>query len=235
MASNPIQPMSRVVTSAIFITAWFGIASTLAQETGGLSVRAMLLVPGGAVTNLHPLVGDKAGDAVQVGARGLSQPFSPAARGFALAVPSAQEASGYRAVATVALPAKGRDFIVLLEPAGQTYQVHVVNRREARFGADCVLFFNTAGTVLGATLGSQKVLIKPRQMVFAKAPERGEKPYYQVTFYHPDGGKSRIFGNSRWPHRDHGRTYVFLYRSQPANRLTFEAVDEGLEPETKTE
>jgi hypothetical protein len=96
MASNPIQPMSRVVTSAIFITAWFGIASGLAQETGGLSVRAMLLVPGGAVTNLHPLVGDKAGDAVQVGARGLSQPFSPAARGFALAVPSSQEASGYR-------------------------------------------------------------------------------------------------------------------------------------------
>ena len=80
---------------------------------------------------------------------------------------------------------------------------------------------------MGATLGASKVLIKPRVAVFAKAPPRGEKPYYQVTFYQPDDGQARPFANTRWPHRDKGRCYIFFYRSQ-AGRLTYQAVDEEL-------
>lgn len=202
-----------------------------AAEPAALKVRALLLVPGGPVVTLHPLSGDKAGEAVQIGARGLSQSFSPASRGFSFALPDPSAASGFRSVAPVALPAEGKDFITLLEPAGKVYKVHVVNGKESRFGADSVLLFNAADITLGATLGPEKVVIPPRQAVFAKAPPRGEKPYYQVTFYQPDGGKARVFSNTRWPHRDRSRTYVFLYRSQPSGRLTFEAVDEVLEPE----
>ena len=205
-----------------------------AMAAGAPDVRALLLVPGGPVVKLHPLSGLVAGAAVQIGARGLSDSFKPSTREFSLAVPDTQQESGFRAVAKVSLPAEGGEFIILLEPAAKTYKVHVVNGREARFGSDCVLFFNATEITLGATLGSEKVLIKPRVAVFAKAPPRGDKSYYQVTFYQPDDGKARRFTNTRWPHRDGSRCYVFFYRSQ-SGRLTYQAVDEGLAPVAATE
>jgi hypothetical protein len=92
-----------------------------------------------------------------------------------------------------------------------------------------VLFFNATETILGAALGANKVLIKPRVAVFAKAPPRGERPFYQVTFYQPDNSKARPFANTRWPHRDASRCYVFFYRSE-TGRLAYQAVDESLTP-----
>jgi hypothetical protein len=178
-----------------------GTASA-ATEPGGLSVRALMLAPSGPVTNLHPISGTQVGDAVLVGAGGLSDSFKPATREFSLGVPDNRQESGFRAVAKVALPEQGKDFVILLEPVGATCKIHVVSGKEPRFGADSVLFFNASDTALGATLGSIKLLIKPRLAVFAKAPSRGQKPYYQVTFYLPDEGRARPFANTRWPLRD---------------------------------
>lgn len=206
-----------------------------AAEPGSTGVRALLLVPGGPVVKLHPLSGAVAGEGVQVGARGLSDSFRIATREFSLAVPDAKQESGYRGVAKVTLPAEGKDFIILLEPAGATYKVHVVNSRESRFGADCVLFFNATEITLGGTLGTNKVLFKPREAVFGKPPPRGEKPYYQITFYQPDEDKARPFANTRWPHRDGSRCYVFFYRNPSTGRLTYQAVDEELAPVAATE
>jgi hypothetical protein len=221
--------MFRLVFKFLLVTACFAGSLTTATESNTTGVRALRLVPGGPVVKLHLLSGSVAGDAVQIGARGLSDPFKPGTREFSLAIPDAKQESGFRAVANVVLPAEGKDFIILLEPAGATYKVHLVNGRESRFGADSVLFFNASEVTLGATLGETKVLIKPRVAVFAKAPPRGEKPYYQVTFYQPDDGKARPFANTRWPHRDKSRCYIFFYRSQ-TGRLTYQAVDEELTP-----
>ena len=73
------------------------------------------------------------------------------------------------------------------------------------------------------------MLIKPRVAVFVKPPPRGDKPFYQVTFYQSDNSKARPFANTRWPHRDASRCYVFFYRSE-TGRLTYQAVDESLTP-----
>ena len=226
--------MFRLLFNLPLVTACFIGGLSAASEPGMTGVRALLLVPGGPVVKLHPLSGSVAGDAVQIGARGLSDPFKPGTREFSLAVPDAKQEAGFRAVANVVLPAEGKDFIILLEPAGATYKVHLVNGAESRFGADSVLFFNASEVTLGATLGETKVLIKPRVAVFAKAPPRGEKPYYQVTFYEPDKGKARPFADTRWPHRDKGRCYIFFYRSQ-GGRLTYQAVDEELMPMASAE
>ena len=206
-----------------------------ATEPGPAGVRALLLVPGGPVVTLYPMSGAVVDAAVQIGARGLSEPFKPSSREFALATPDTKQESGYRAVAKITLPAEGKDFIILLEPARATYKVHVVHSKEARFGVDAVLFFNAAEITLGATLGATKVLINPRVAVFAKAPPRGEKPFYQVTFYQPDDGKARVFTNTRWPHRNASRCYVFFYRNSSTGRLTYQAVDEELTPVATTE
>jgi hypothetical protein len=221
--------MSHRLTVALTVIACFSTCLALGAESAGPGVRALLLVPGGPVVELHPVSGEKVGKAVQIGARGLSESFRPAAREFSLAIPDARQESGYRPVGKVALPEQGRDFIILLEPADQVFKVHVVNSRESRFGADCLLFFNASDTVLGASLGGSKVLIKPRVAVFAKPPPRGDKPFYQVTFYQPDNSRARPFTNTRWPHRDSSRCYVFFYRSE-TGRLAYQAVDESLTP-----
>jgi hypothetical protein len=221
--------MTLRLTLAFAIAAGFFGGLSAGAETSGPDVRALLLVPGGPVVKLHPASGEKVGEAVEIGARGLSESFKPAAREFSLAAPDARKESGYRMVGKVTLPEQGKDFIILLEPGKEMFKVHVVNGEERRFVADCVLFFNASDTVLGAALGESKVLVKPRVAVFAKAPPRGEKPFYQVTFYQPDNSKARPFANTRWPHRDTSRCYVFFYRSENG-RLTYQAVDESLKP-----
>lgn len=215
--------------TAVLTAACFSVGLALGAESSGPGVRALLLVPGGPLVKLHPMSGETVGDAVQVGARGLSESFKPPSREFSLAIPDAKQESGYRSVGKVTLPEQGKDFILLLEPAKEVYKVHVVDSRESRFGADSILFFNASDIILGAALGSNKVLIKPRVAVFAKPPPRGEKPFYQVTFYQPDNSKARPFANTRWPHREASRCYVFFYRSE-TGRLTYQAVDESLTP-----
>ncbi|MCU0749243.1 MAG: hypothetical protein MUF13_06825 [Akkermansiaceae bacterium] len=217
------------LTIALTVAACFSTCTAWGEESGGPAVRALLLAPGGPVVNLHPVSGEKVSDAVQIGARGLSESFRPVAREFSLATPDTKQESGYRAVGKISLPEQGKDFIILLEPAKEMFKVHVVNARESRFGADCVLFFNASDSILGASLGASKVLIKPRVPVFTKAPSRGDKPFYQVTFYQPDNNKARPFANTRWPHRDASRCYVFFYRSE-TGRLSYQAVDEILTP-----
>lgn len=205
-----------------------------AAEPGGPSVRALMLTPSGAFADFHPLSGEKVGKAVLIGASGLSDTFKPGTRAFSLAVPDATKDSGYRAVANVLLPEEGKHFIILLEPTGDTYKVHVVNGKEARFGADGLLLFNSTKSTIGAILGSEKIIIKPRVPVFAKPPQRDVKPYYQVAFYkqHEDG--ARLFANTRWPYRDSSRCYVFFYQNT-AEYITYQAVDEELTPESPTE
>ncbi|MGA0899192.1 MAG: hypothetical protein ACO3SO_02165 [Luteolibacter sp.] len=221
--------MFRRIAIVLLATACILSSPTLGEESSGPAVRALLLVPGGPVIKLHPMLGASIGKAVQVGARGLSEPFRPGGREFLLAVPDSKEESGYRAVGKVALPLKGKDFVILLEPAKDIFKIHVVDARESRFDADCVLFFNATETILGAALGDNKVMIKPRTAIFAKPPNKGEKSFYQVTFYQPDNTKARPFFNTRWPHREGSRCYVFLYRAQ-SGRITYQAVDEGLAP-----
>ncbi|MEX1113995.1 MAG: hypothetical protein WEB53_02020 [Akkermansiaceae bacterium] len=219
--------MIRLLLNIFAAAACFAASLSFGEESAGPGVRALLLVPGGPVIKIHPMVGETTGEAVQIGARGLSDSFKPPAREFSLAIPDPSQESGYRAVGKVSLPEQGKEFIILLEPVNKAFKSHVINARESRFAADGLLFFNASDTILGASLGASKVLIKQREAVFAKAPPRGDKPFYQVTFYQPDNSKARPFANTRWPHRDNSRCYVFFYRSE-TGRLTYQAVDERL-------
>jgi hypothetical protein len=222
--------MFRQLSKFLPLAALLAASPGFAEEPAGLSVRALLLAPGGPVVALHPMSGEVVGGEIQIGARGLSDSFKAPSRAFDLAMPDTKKESGFRAVGRVELPEVGQDFIILLEPAKSSFKVHVVNAKDSGFGADCVLFFNASDVNIGGILGAKKVLVTPRKAVFAKAPPRGEKPYYQVTFFEPDGGRPRPFANTRWPHREGSRCYVFFYRSNAAGRLTYQAVDEDLRP-----
>jgi len=206
------------------------LAPGTAQEKDGpaLAIRALLLVPGGPTMELYTLTAEsrKVSGPVLVGARGLSDPLAPGARNFAFAIPDKTKEEGYRSVASVVLPANGSDFIILLEPAGQTLKPHVVSGRAPRFGNDSTLFFNVTDVPIGVTLGKDKVLVPPRKPIIAEAPRRGESPWYQVTFYEPKDGQPAMIANTRWPHRNASRTYLFFYRSESSGRINYQAVDE---------
>ncbi|MFM2170660.1 MAG: hypothetical protein RI957_889 [Verrucomicrobiota bacterium] len=215
-----------------FLLGWLNSSSSHAEEKSSLRLRALLLVPGGTVATLHLMAGETVGQAVLIGARGLSEPFRAPARLFSLAVPDKSQPIGYRALGNVTLPEQGDDFILLLEPVKDTFRAHVILAKESRFDADALLFFNASDVVIGASLGGSKVIIPPRKSVFGKPPAQGEKPFYQVTFYYQEEGNVRPFYDTRWPHRKDSRCYIFFYRGE-SGRLTYQSVDERIMPDVK--
>jgi hypothetical protein len=216
----------RMSKSLILSSVFFSLHCQ-AQETISPRLRALLLVPGGPVVSLHAIGGKTVGDAIAVGARGLSESFTAPGRNFSWAISDKKEESGYRSVGEVQLPEQGDDFIILLEPVNKIFKSHAIQAKESLFGADGLLFFNASDAVIGAALGNAKVKIPPRVAVFGKAPARADKPFYQVTFYYQHEGDVRPFYDTRWPHRDDSRCYIFFYRSENG-RITYQSVDERL-------
>lgn len=229
--SRHFNMKSRTLFLAIFALLFATPCSTAQEgDKPALAIRALLLAPGGPTMNLFTLTTDsrKLSGPVLVGARGLSESLAPGARSFAFAIPDKTKEGEYRPVASVVLPDTGSDFIILLEPAGQTLKPHIISAASPRFGNDSTLFFNATDAPIGAELGTSKVLVPPRKPVIAEAPPRGEAPWYQVTFYEPKDGQAAMIANTRWPHRNASRGYLFFYRLAPSGRITYQAVDETI-------
>ncbi len=202
-----------------------------AGKSSGAKSRALLLVRRSSTMELRTLATEtkKTSAPILVGARGLSDPVSPGGRRFSFVIPDAATESGYRSVADVMLPEQGSDFIILLEPSGENFKAHVVIGKEPRFVNGSTLFFNATDIPIGATLGETKILIRPGDPILAEAPPKGERPWYQVSFYEPDvDGSPRIFTNTRWPYRNASRSYVFFFLVKDSERIAIQAVDESL-------
>jgi hypothetical protein len=205
------------------------------KSAAGPRVRALLLTPGGANIHLHTLAMKADGSPAEargphlIGARGLSDPISPGASTFSFAIPSKTEKSGFRSVAAVVLPPGSGDVIVLLEPAEGRFSPHLVRDSEPRFRGNSLLFFNATDVAIGASLGGEKFLIPPRKPTIASVPRMGDRPWYQVAFYEPQPqNQSRIITNTRWPHRESARSYIFFYRNGSSQRICHHSVDEIL-------
>ena len=225
--------MLKTLIPAILLSLWTASFANAQEKSSGPRIRALILAPAGATIELHTIVpgSGKISGSILVGATGVSDPIMPGARIFSFAIPDKTRETGFRAVSDVTLPAAGDDFIVLLEPAGETFKNHVVAGNEPRFKNDSTLFFNATDAQIGVTLGKGKLVIPPRKPVMAEAPPQGERPWYQVTFYELNAdGSPRIFANTRWPHRKSSRCYLFLYRSQASGGISYHAVDESIVP-----
>ncbi len=119
---------------------------------------------------------------------------------------------------------------MLLEPAGEKLKAHIVSENAPRFGNNSTMFFNASGLPIGVTLGENRTVVPPRKPVVIEAPPKGERPWFQVTFYEADDGQPRMFANTRWPHRNASRSYLFFYRAEKSGRISYQAVDESLVP-----
>ncbi len=218
-----------------------GPGSVLAQITSaspaiaqvrerGPSVRALLLVPGNPNLELVTIVSGVASEPFNVGASGLSMPFFPGSKAFALAVKDDSLEEGYRSVSSVALPETGSDFILLLEPKeGRSFNSHVIDSHGEGFGADATLFFNASASPVAAIMEQKRWMIRPRRVEIVPAPpKKGDVPFYQVELYYPEGDKPRRFASSRWLHREDGRNYVFIFQARDSGRFAYQTINETI-------
>jgi len=162
-----------------------------------------------------------------IGSLGLSKPFNAPSNNFLLVIKDAQQANGYRPVARVILDESGSKVTLLLLPEGNKMKAFAINADNQAFDNKTVLFFNAAETPLAARLGSKVTVIHPKTPTKVPVPEQSEKPWYQVSLFEPTAdGHAKFFSNTRWPYQSSTRTYIFMYRNQYNDRISYKAVDE---------
>ncbi len=228
--------MRKTLQLAFLLGSLIPTLSSAREKPTEPQIRILLLAPAGTTIEIHTMAADskRLTGPVLVGARGVSDPVTPGERVFSLVLPDKTSESGYRPVFDVTLPAGGNDFIILLEPTGESFKSHLVSGDEPRFRNDSTLFFNTTDAQVGVAMGEVKIAIPPHTPVFADAPRIGERPWYQVNLYETkDDGSRLVIANTRWPHRKSSRCYLVLYRSESSGRVSYQTVDESIAPVEK--
>ena len=168
---------------------------------------------------------------IELPTHGLSDPLQAPGRAFEITTPTTSDQAG-RTLSKVALPEAGKRFLLLLVPSKQTYVCHVVRLDDPGFKAGNVCFLNVSQIPVAGSLGPRKFVAKSGKPEIVAAPQKGELPYYQVQFYYKQGEQTRALADTRWPHDDRSRAYVFFFTNPKTGRLTYRAVDEDLPPES---
>jgi hypothetical protein len=157
---------------------------------------------------------------------GLGSYVSVSQRELILGMMPSEEDQPVTPLAKVQLPDQGRDFLLLLIPNKSGYDCRAVRLDGSRFGSGDTLFYNAGNIPVGGVIGKKKFVVTPRRLKIINAPPVNKEPYYQVSFYTKIQEKVRIFSDTRWPHDDRSRSYVFFYVNPRTQRVTYRAVDE---------
>ena len=202
------------------------------KQERGLTVRllAIGLVDGAEELQIRSGEGEIS-PPIEVTTHGFSKPARVTARDLSLTLPSV-DGQKVKIISRATLPESGRRFLLLLTPSKGRYASRVVQLDNPDFKADRVCFFNASPIQVAGSLGSRKFLAKPGTPVIAAAPDQKDLPFYQVKFFYKHEGEVRHFADTRWPHDDRGRSYVFFFTHPKTKRISYRAVDEYLEPES---
>lgn len=209
-----------------------GAGRVAAQEAGGKSseavevrLLAVELLDGGETLVLRS--GEVTTEAVEVPTHGLSDPLRVPARRLAIATPGDVETPG-RGLGEATLPDNGRRFLLLLIPSKERYLCRVVALDDPAFRPGHVCFLNVSAVPVGGRLGSGEFVAQPGKPQLVAPPRRQDLPYYQMSLFYQQGEESRALADTRWPHDERCRSYVFIYPNPRSGRLTYRAVDEEL-------
>lgn len=131
----------------------------------------------------------------------------------------------------IALPAKGKSFIVVLltaKPSGFTPTV--IGTDDPAFKAGTVFFMNRSDTTILGKLGNTPLVLKAGDSTFAKPSGAVDNTYYKIAFGTRDGkSPDKMISSTRWPVEETSRTFVFFF-TNAAGKTTYRAVDEYLTP-----
>ncbi|MEK7951313.1 hypothetical protein [Luteolibacter soli] len=162
----------------------------------------------------------------------VSEPQAAPARAFSLKQATGKAVS----LATVTLPAEGKEFVVLLFPAATGYSAVVMPASDPSFGAGDVYFYNHADKPIVGYVGTATFILPPGNGKSLKpkgAKGEDEIKYYDVGFGVREKEGDRALSTTRWPLEPKNRSYVFFFINPTTKRLDFRAVEEFVDPEKK--
>lgn len=155
----------------------------------------------------------------------LSAPQAAPGRAFEM-----QAEGKNQPLAKVALPASGKEFIVLLVATPEAaYKPVIIPDKDASFQGGGMYFFNNTDKPVLGQVGSSKVSLEPGKGQSLK-PEGAADGAYAVAFSIRDGETVRPISTTRWPVEANMRSYVFFFVNPQTKRIDFRAVDEFVEP-----
>jgi len=132
-----------------------------------------------------------------------------------------------RALASVSLPAEGRDFVVLLVAGVESpYEAVVIPYRGDAFRPGDFYLHNVSRQPVLGRVGSSEFSIDPRQGRVVRPAGAREGRFYDVLLGIREANGVRPLSQSRWPVGGQTRTYVFFYHDPVRDDVSFRAVDE---------
>jgi hypothetical protein len=196
---------------------------TSAKADSGITLRLLAdAVPEGQAKVL--LQSDAAKSAaIDLPTAALSAPITVSARSMVL-----KAADNEVPLCTIALPAEGKSFAVLLAPEKPTgYVPFVVRLDDQSFKAGDLFFINRSAKTVALKLGGTELVLEAGKAVKSRPTEPVDNGYF-VTISERDAAGDKLITSSRWPVDDHLRSYVF-FSTNVKGRTTFRAVDEYLD------
>lgn len=218
------------MTRLLFALLLVLVPHATARGAGGATVRFLAERIPADLGQVVLATEETKGEAFDLPVNHLSAPLAAPDRAFKV-----QSVAKNVPLASVTLPEKGDDFIVLLIPsASGGYQSVVMAAKDPKFKVGDVYFHNHSAQQVLGYVGTAKFTLEPGKGTVLRPAGAKENTYYDVGFGFHDGEKgNRVLSKTRWPVDKNIRSYVFFFVNPSTGKIDFRAVDEFVAPEAE--
>ncbi len=220
---SPLRPIL-----AVLVFTCVSLASLAAQQDSKVQIRLVAERLPKGLGKVVLAAGEERTQPFILPMNNLSVPKEVPGRVFQLLAPEQQ-----MVLAKVTLPAQGKDFVVLLIPAGEkAYSPVVIPHKHADFKAGDIYLHNNARDPVVGMVGDGRFSVDPGKGTFFRPTFKDDnKRYHDVGIGVKFESGDKVISTTRWPKSTNTRYYVFFYVNPRTQRVNYRAVDEFLEPE----
>jgi hypothetical protein len=211
-----------------FLLLILAVMPVSAQETEksprhGIQIRGFAFALFENVDKLQLMAAERDLGELELTTSQLRSGISVSARSFAYGI---TKDDTFRSLGTVALPEKGRDFILVFYPTSTGYMAFPVRADDPEFRGNDAMVFNFTKYPLGIMLGTSENKIEPFKNSLMR-PEFAEGEFfYQALFTYEKDGTYKPFNNTRWPVNPNTKALVFFFEDPSTGALTYRSVTE---------
>ena len=200
------------------------LAVLLGATAAAMDSGVVRFVADRALAERGPVVlagdGEKSGPVV-LPASHLSEPVAAPARSFVV-----RPEKGDAAIAKVALPERGRSFVVLLLEAEGGCKPVTLASDDPAFKPSCIWFYNHADKPISGEVGTTAFKLAPGEARFVKPAGPLPEKLYEVALRVQEDDGERVLSRTRWPVEEQVRSYVVFYVDPATRRIKYRSVDE---------
>ncbi|WP_035606385.1 hypothetical protein [Haloferula sp. BvORR071] len=202
------------------------LASILRAQDSGVQVSFLAESVPDSLGQVQMVADKHQSAAFDLSTTNISQPIVAPARSFKL-----RKAGKDEIVASVALPAAGKAFIVLLVTASEaTYTPVAIPAKDPSFKPGDIYFYNHTDKAITGKVGTTTLSLEPNKGQAIK-PQGAEDNAYEVAMNAQEEAGERAITKTRWPVDKNMRSYVLLFVNPANKRIDFRAIDEFVAPD----